>query len=101
MEIASPGANGGPVPSLSPQLGAGIDTNLVVDYLLDLLAFTLGASQPDLEAHGSLLSISKRTETVQRCQRFASEAQTVLYVQKDLVSSDKINGVNGSTGMGS
>ena len=100
MEIATPGANGGPVPSISSQFGTGtgIDAGIVVDHLIDLLGITLGASLSDLESHGSLLSKSKRPDTIQRCQRFASEAQVVLYVQKDLISTEKTNGVNASSG---
>ena len=98
MEIASPGANGGPVQSLPPQPGTGIDASVVVDHLIDLLGITLGASLSALESHGSLLSKSKRPDTIQRCQRFASEAQVVLYVQKDLVSIEQTNGVNNTSG---
>ena len=97
MEIASSGAaNGGP-PTPS-QLSTVVNPNAIVEHLVDLLGITLGASLRDLESHGSLLSEGKRAETVQRCQRFASEAQVVLYVQKDLVASDKVNGVNGHSG---
>ena len=96
MESASPGANGGPVP---PQPVTGINASKVVDYLIDLLATTLGASLSDLESHGSLLSTAKKSDTIQRCQRFASEAQVVLYVQKDLVSTGQANGVNPPSGM--
>ena len=100
MEIASTGAiNGGPPPSLSTPNGTSIDTNVVIDHLRSLIESTLGASQSDLEAPGSLLSKAKKAETIQRCQRFASEAQVALYVQKDLVSTEKSNGTNGSIGM--
>ena len=94
MEIASPGLQGsnGSIPA---QVTGNIDPDLVVDHLVNLLEITLGASSSDLESHGSLLSDAKRADTVQRCQRFATESQTVLYVQKDLIATDKANGVNG------
>ena len=94
MEVVSPGANGQAPSTTSP----GIDPNLVVDHLVDLLGVTLGASTIDLESPGSLLSTSKRYDTIQRCTRFASEAQVALYVQKDIKSSEQKNGNNGSHG---
>ena len=97
MEIAASGAaNGGPpIPSQAP---TAVDPNTIVEHLVDLLGITLGASPTDLESHGSLLAEGKRAETVQRCQRFATESQVVLYVQKDLVAADIANGVNGHSG---
>ena len=99
MEVANPGANGGPLASPSSTLpGNPIDAQLVVDHLVDLLGVTLGASPEDLEGHGSLLSKAKKAETISRCQRFASDTQTVLYVLKDLIPLEHANGVNGSSG---
>ena len=98
MEVANPGVNGGPLPSPAPSSGNPIDAQLVVDHLADLLGVTLGASPEDLEGHGSLLSAAHRVETVARCQRFASDTQTVLYVLKDFVPAERANGVNGSAG---
>ena len=98
MEVVSPGANGVP----STNSFTSIDPNLVVEHLTDVLEVTLGASRLDLEASGSLLSKSRRSDTIQRCTRFASESQVALYVQKDLVSANQANGtnsVNGSSGM--
>lgn len=94
MEVVSPGANG--VPSTSSL--ASIDPNLVVRHLSHVLEVTLGASRIDLEASGSLLSKSRRSDTVQRCTRFASESQVALYVRKDLISADQANGTNGVNG---
>ena len=97
MEIeASGAANGGP--SVPSQSSTAIDPSTIIDHLVDLLSITLGASHEDLKSHGSLLSETKRAETLQRCQRFATESQVVLYVQKELVSADKANGVNGHSG---
>lgn len=97
MEVVSPGTNG--VPSTNSL--TSVDPTLVVKHLSDVLEVTLGASRVDLEASGSLLSKSRRSDTIQRCTRFASESQVALYVQKDLVSADQANstnGVNGSSG---
>lgn len=104
MEVASPGqgANGH---TLSSTAASIIDPNVVVQHLVDLLEITLGASTEDLEATGSLLSDSKKLDTVQRCTRFASESQVALYVQKDIekgsvaidTKQQNLNG-HGSTG---
>lgn len=90
MEVVSPGqgANGHPS-SPGPAI---INPNLVVRYLVDLLEITLGASTDDLESKGSILSESKKSDTVQRCTRFASESQVALYVQKDVASPDVPDG---------
>jgi dynein heavy chain 1 len=95
MEVLSPGATNGQVPST---LIATVDPNLVVEYIIELLETTLGASIRDLEASGSLLSKAKKSDTIQRCARWASETQVVLYVQKDVSTTEQTNGVNGSSG---
>ena len=91
MEVVSPGqgANGHPPSSPGP---AVINPSLIVRYLVDLLEITLGASTEDLENEGSILSESKKGDTVQRCTRFASESQVALYVQKGVVSPNVPNG---------
>ena len=101
MEVANPGANGGPLSPPAPLPGNGpIDANAVVEHLADLLGVTLGAAPEDLEAPGSLLAPGRRAETVARCQRFAADTQTVLYVLKDIVKEEQqhANGVNGAAG---
>jgi dynein heavy chain 1 len=104
MDVLSPGAANGtptapsPTPSASGTYNNAFDTNLVIDHLVSLLSITLGASAEDLEGPGSLLSKAKKSETVQRCQRFASEAQQVIYLKKDLASSDQTNGTHRPTG---
>ena len=95
MEVVSPGANGQVPPTNLPN---GINPQTVVDHLVDVLGITLGASPDDLESSGSLLSKSKKSDTIQRCTRFASESQVVLYVQKDLLATDQTNGLGNSTG---
>ncbi|MCJ1433426.1 hypothetical protein MMC27_002786 [Xylographa pallens] len=95
MDVVSPGANGRPPSAL---LSASIDPNLVVQHLLDVLEVTLGASSSDLDGPGSLLSKARKSETIQRCTRFASESQVVLYIQKDVASPEATNGTNGLSG---
>ncbi len=85
MEVVSPGqgANGhGPSSTATT-----IDPELVVGHLVDLLEITLGAPEEGLKAEGSLLSEAKRSDTVQRCTRFASESQVALYVQKTITAT--------------
>ena len=91
MEVVSPGqgANGHRPSSPGPAI---INPDLIVRYLVELLEITLGASTDDLERKGSILSESKKSDTVQRCTRFASESQVALYVQKDVISPDVPNG---------
>lgn len=99
MEVVSPGqgVNGHP-PSSGP---TNINPDLVVRYLVDLLEVILGASTEDLESKGSLLSEARKSDTVQRCTRFAFESQTALYVQKDTISPDlPIGKVNGHISFG-
>ncbi|MCJ1311828.1 hypothetical protein MMC25_005501 [Agyrium rufum] len=96
MEVAFPGANGqAPAANGSP---TGISPTALVDYLIDLLGITLGASLEDLGSVGSLLSASRKQDTIQRCTRFATESQLVLYVQKDLPDAHQKNGLNGTNG---
>lgn len=92
MEVASPGqgANGYP---LQPEPKPAIDEDTIVRYLVDLVELTLGATEEDLYARGNLLSDGKRSETIQRCVRFASETQVALYVQKNLSGSDVPKGL--------
>lgn len=98
MEVASPGANGH-APSSIPS--TTIDPNLVVQHLVDHLEVTLGASAEDLESSGSMLCVSKRQDTMQRCTRFASESQNALYVLKDVVSPDLSSATHGVSGIDS
>lgn len=94
--MVSPGANGHTPSSVS---STTIDPNLVVRHLVDLLEITLGASAEDLESPGSLLSGSKRHDTVQRCTRFASEPQNALYVLKDVILSNQKDAAYVTPGM--
>ncbi|KAL3472098.1 dynein heavy chain, cytoplasmic [Aspergillus californicus] len=90
MEVAAPGEPDG-VPTAISQ-GPLVDSESVVQYLVDVLQVTLGALKSELENTGSLLSKAKYGETGSRCLRFASESQVALYVQKDLIASENTNG---------
>ncbi|KAI7315332.1 Dynein heavy chain, partial [Hortaea werneckii] len=71
-------ANGTPaVPTPS-----AVEPQAVVKYLTSVLEVTLGASEAELSASGSLLNEDSLQETISRCQRFALEPQVALYVLK-------------------
>ena len=95
MEVASPGVNGH-APSMNGS--TGLDPNNIVGYLTDVLEIHLGASGEDLERVGSLLSPSKKQDTISRCIRFASDSQNVLYVLKDRASPEQRNGTSADSG---
>lgn len=96
MEVASTEVPNG-VPG--PAQASLVDADTVIQYLTEVLQVTLGALKTELEGAGSLLSSAKYNDTVQRCMRFASEAQVALYVQKDLVASEETNDAEGGQGM--
>lgn len=89
MDVLSQGAPNGVHTAPPPST---IDPQTIVDHLIGILQITLGALRKDLESVGSLLSKSKYSETIQRCTRFASETQVVLYAQKDIAAADQVNG---------
>ena len=100
MEVAplGQGANG-QIPS--PAQSNIIEPEQLLKHLVGLLKITLEASLEDLEAKGSILSDARRTDTLQRCLRFASESQVALYVQKDILATGSSNQlVNGHTDAG-
>ena len=90
MEVTSPTSPA--VNGLATTAFPTIDPNLVVEYLASVLQSTLGASRRELENVGSLLSKSRYSDTVQRCTRFATESQAALYVQKDIIGGDGLDG---------
>jgi dynein heavy chain 1 len=81
----SPGANG-----VATTPFAAVDPVRVVDHLSVVLGAALGATRTELEAPGSLLSETRYNDTLQRCTRFAVDAQVALYIQKDLVPTDAL-----------
>ncbi|KAK2843924.1 hypothetical protein FQN49_005943, partial [Arthroderma sp. PD_2] len=89
MEVASPGASNG-LPS--PTVSMTADPEVVLHYLAEVIQGTLGALRKDLESTGGLLSQARYSETLQRCGRFASEAQIALYAHKDTVGVEQTNG---------
>ncbi|KAI9842610.1 MAG: hypothetical protein M1837_007048 [Sclerophora amabilis] len=91
--VASPGANGVPATNPFPAM----DPKTIVDHLTELLLITFGASRKDLESPGSLLSKSQYADTIQRCTRFASESQVVLYVLKDVVATNGVDAMDSSS----
>lgn len=101
MEVAShgQGANGQIPPPIPVTV---MDPEFLLRHIVSLLKVTLEASTEDLETRGSILSDARRNDTVQRCSRFASESQVVLYLQKDIVPSKIRNGLpNGHAASGS
>ena len=90
MEVTTPGAAR---PSGTNGLATyqTIDPLLVIEHLAAVLEIALGATRRELESVGSLLSKSRYSDTVQRCTRFATENQTALYVQKEVVLPDGLD----------
>jgi dynein heavy chain 1, cytosolic len=62
-----------------------IEPSLVVDHLAAVVTIALGATRHDLERDGNLLSSASYADTLQRCSRFASDAQVAMYIQKELI----------------
>ena len=94
MAVAGVNSNG-----LSNSLHSAIDPQLVVDYLSNILRATLGATENDLKVAGSLFGSEKISETIQRCSRFAQDAQAAsICVEKEVVE-EVVNGdITGDTG---
>jgi dynein heavy chain 1 len=68
---------------VSSSLSSGIDPQILVDHLSSLLQVTLGATQDELHHAESLFARARAEETLQRCSRFAQEAQAAsMYIQK-------------------
>jgi dynein heavy chain 1 len=93
----SPGATNGALRAPSPTPPT-IDPQLIVEHLERILGVNLGASEQDLSAPGSLLSESRRPDTLQRCARFALEGQSVLYVTKEQATEPSADGLEGTNG---
>lgn len=94
MEVASAGVPNGTTTSEQTPLW---DTDVLVNYLVEVLHANLGAERSELERSGSLLSEAQYNETAQRLMRFASEPQPRLFVQKDLVPVEGANGTGADT----
>ena len=94
--VAVAGVNGN---GLSNSLHSAIDPQLVVDYLSNILRATLGATENDLKATGSLFGSEKISETLQRCSRFAQDAQAAsICVEKEAIEGVVNGDTTGDTG---
>jgi dynein heavy chain 1 len=93
----APGAANGNIRTPSPTPPA-LDPNTIVEHLEKVLDISLGATHQDLYAPGSLLSTARKEDTLQRCSRFASEGQHVLYLVKNRVDEPRIDGTDGTNG---
>lgn len=67
-----------------------VDPKVIVEHLASIISIALGATRSELERPGSLLSSDTYPDTVHRCSRFATDAQVVLYIQKDAEPLDDI-----------
>ncbi|KAK3716178.1 dynein heavy chain [Vermiconidia calcicola] len=84
-------ANGAPTVPTPP----AVDPESIVKYLSNVLEVTLGATQEELEATGSLLHESNIEDTIARCTRFALESQVALYVLKQASPPQHNGQING------
>ena len=89
MEVSAPAAQTPPTNGTTTVLPS-IEPERILDHLAELCKATLGSSREDLEQSGSLLHKSRHSETLSRCTRFANDAQTVLYIQKDIAHSSAV-----------
>lgn len=88
MEVLSAGTPNGDALSQPAQ---SADPVQVLEHIARLIEANLGAARRELETVGSLLSSAKHADSLERCDRFASEPQLTLYAQKD-IREEKVNG---------
>ncbi|KAL7268764.1 dynein heavy chain [Rhizina undulata] len=81
--------NSSAAPTTAGSLLQTFNPTLLVDYLAEVLAITLGATKRELESPGSLLSEARYSETIQKCSRFGAETLVVLYASKDVLESEE------------
>ncbi|GAW18875.1 hypothetical protein ANO14919_083580 [Xylariales sp. No.14919] len=67
-----------------------IDPKIIVEHLASVVSIALGATRVELERPGSLLSTESYSDTINRCSRFATDAQVALYIRKDAEPLDDI-----------
>lgn len=70
------------------------DSSLVLEHIARLIEANFGAARRELEAIGNLLAQSNYQQSLDRCDRFATEAQISLFAQKD-IRQDQTNGHDG------
>ncbi|KAF4126868.1 dynein heavy chain 1, cytosolic [Geosmithia morbida] len=89
--LATTAGNGVDVsPTTSAPPFQTIEPERVVEHLVQVCKVALGSTQEELEEQGNLLHSSRYGETVARCTRFAADAQSVLYIQKDIAASSAV-----------
>ncbi|KAK4574575.1 dynein heavy chain [Recurvomyces mirabilis] len=76
-------------------ISSAVTPQTIIKYLTGVLEVTLGADQEELAAPGSLLHEERLQDTISRCQRFASEAQTALYVLRESPLTQQNGHING------
>ncbi|KAI7664965.1 Dynein heavy chain, partial [Hortaea werneckii] len=86
-------ANGAP----AAPTPTAVEPQAVVKYLTSVLEVTLGASERELSAPGSLLNEDSLQETISRCQRFALEPQVALYVLKQTATAQPNGQMDGGS----
>lgn len=64
------------------QVALALGSHKLLDYLARLLEVTLGAAKKDLEEHGSLLCITRLSDTLQQFTSFLNEPQVAIYIHK-------------------
>ncbi|KAI9896991.1 hypothetical protein N3K66_008013 [Trichothecium roseum] len=92
MEVTSPSpaqeaANGVSTPTTSLPT---IEPERIIEHLASVCQIALGATREELEQPGNLLHGSRHAETLNRCTRFATDTQNVLYIQKDIAHSSTV-----------
>lgn len=86
--VPTPGGAGQPVVSLIPPY----NPHILLEYLVEVLKVTLGARDREIQSNGSLLSATKKGETLEKCRRFASSSETsqcVIYVIKEVLETEE------------
>ncbi|KAI1007775.1 Dynein heavy chain, cytoplasmic [Podosphaera aphanis] len=68
------------------------DPKAILEYIVKILEVTLGAERQDLENEGSLLSIDSLQHTLQLCARFAYENHSAIYIMKQLIGPNVLDG---------
>ncbi|KAK4494288.1 hypothetical protein PRZ48_014586 [Zasmidium cellare] len=90
-----PGVNGVANGTPTSPAPSSVEPQTIIKYLTGVLEVTLGATDEELRAPGSLLNTSQLDDTVSRCMRFALEQQMALYVLKQASSTQTNGTVNG------
>jgi len=72
------------IPPYNPQI--------LLEYLVEVLKVTLGARDREIQSNGSLLSATRKGETLEKCRRFASSSETsqcAIYVIKEVLETEE------------